>query len=325
MSEIVKCVLYEGGRRVREFSLDELAGFVCQDGQFVWIGVHEPTDELLGQVQQRFALHDLAIEDARRAHQRPKLEEYGDSLFLVLRTALWDEKRKTVKYGETHFFVGSHYLVSVRHGASTPYSEVRTRSESVPQMLRRGPAYALYAIVDFIVDNYFPVVDGLEAEVESLEARLFSDDFNPNLTRRIYRLRRELSAFKRTVLPLLEVFHKLTRADLALVPEDIRVYFRDVHDHTLRINEAIDTLRELLHAALEANLALVSVRQNETMKMLAAWAAILAVPTMVAGIYGMNFEHLPGAHVLGGFHLVVGATAAVCLLLHWRFKRIGWL
>ena len=325
MNEIVKCGLYEDGKRTRELTLADLEEFRCEEGKFVWIGVHEPDDALLHQLAERFHLHELAVEDARHAHQRPKIEEYDDSLFVVVRTAVWDEERKQIHYGETHLFVGERYLVSVRHGPSLSYSGVRARCEAHPHLLQKGPAYALYAILDFIVDNYFPVIDELEEEVEALEAKLFSDDFNPDLTRRLYGLVREMSAFKRVALPLVEVLHKLTRVDLDLVPAEIAVYFRDVYDHALRINETIDTLRELLHVGFEANLALVSVRQNDTMKGLAAWAAILAVPTMVAGIYGMNFDHIPLAHSDLGFHLATGAMLASCGLLYWQFKRIGWL
>ncbi|HZR83519.1 MAG TPA: magnesium/cobalt transporter CorA [Candidatus Binatia bacterium] len=325
MSEVVKCGLYADGQLDRELNVDELEDFECAEGNFVWVGIHEPTPELLRKVQKVFHLHDLAVEDALRAHQRPKIEEYGQSLFIVVRTARWNEQNKKVEYGETDMFVGSNYFVTVRHGPSAPYAEVRARAESVPHLLRKGPSYALYAVLDFMVDNYFPVFDQLEGTVEDLEDRLFRDDPNPRFTRRVYQVRRELGRFKRVVTPLLEVLARQTRADLKLVSDDIRPYFRDVYDHLVRINESLEQLRETVHSALEASLALISVKQNETMQMLAAWAAILAIPTVVAGVYGMNVDWLPGAHFLGGSPPIVGATLVACGLLYWRFKKSGWL
>jgi magnesium transporter len=325
MSTVVKCGLYVDGRLRRECDLERLEDFHCEPDEFIWIGIVEPDPELFRKVQDRFRLHDLAVEDALAAHQRPKLEEYGESLFVVVRTASWDAEEHHIDYGETEIFLGAHYVVTVRHGASLPYSEVRARCEASPQLLRKGPGYVLYALLDFIVDNYFPVMDALESAVEDLEDKLFSDEPDTGLTREIYHLRRELGQFKRILLPLLDLFHRLMRVDLKLVPDEIRIYFRDVYDHVVRINESLDQLRETVHSALEANLALISVRQNETMQMLAAWAAILAIPTLVAGLYGMNTDMLPGAHLLGGFVPIVGGMLIACVTLYWRFKRIGWL
>ena len=273
--------------------------------------------------QAEFGLHDLAVEDAGRAHQRPKVEEYGASLFLVLRTAqLHDGK---IDFGETDVFVGARYVVTVRHGASLPYTDVRARCESTPGLLRKGPGFVLYAIMDFVVDNYFPIVDTLEDELEQLEEEIFGGRFNEGTTERIYDLKRDLVALKRAVSPLVEVCNRLVRFDVGLIPEDTRLYFRDVYDHVIRINESIDNLRELLTTALEANLSLISVRQNEVMKQLAAWAAILAVPTMIAGIYGMNFEVMPELHWHYGYPLVLALTAGACGFVYSRFKRAGWL
>lgn len=325
MDALAKCALYVDGRRARELTLEEIGAQTAREGEFMWIGIHEPTPEQLRAVQQAFQLHDLAIEDALRAHQRPKAEEYGESLFVVVRTARWDEERGCVDYGETHVFVGFHYVVTVRHGASAPYKEVRERSETVPHLLRKGPAYALYAILDFVVDSYFPVMDAIESSVEQLEDDLFASTPGPEFTRRAYEILRELGRFRRIVQPLLEVLGRLTRVDLRLVTDDIRLYFRDVYDHVVRINESLEQLRETVHSALEANLALISVRQNDTMQMLAAWAAILAIPTLVAGVFGMNFDTMPGTHAAAGFTLAVGAMLVGCALLFAWFRRIGWL
>jgi magnesium transporter len=320
---VIDCAAYADGRRVADLALDDIAGALATPDQFVWLGLFEPSEELLRTVQQTFHLHDLAVEDAHRAHQRPKIEEYGDSLFLVLRTA--QRHDGAVRFGETHVFVGARYVVAVRHGASLSYAEVRTRCESTPALLARGPGFVLYALMDFVVDHYFPVADALEEELERLEEEVFGGTFRRETTERIYALKRDLVALKRAVAPLVEVCNHLVRFDVELVPEDTRVYFRDVYDHVVRINETLDTLRELLTAALEANLSLVSVRQNEVMKRLAAWAAILAAPTAIAGIYGMNFDVMPELHWRYGYPFVMAGIGVICAALFAGFKRAGWL
>ena len=320
---VVNCASYCDGRKVGNVEIDDISEVIRFPGQFIWIGLHEPTEPLLRKIQEEFGLHDLAVEDALRAHQRPKLEEYGDSLFVVLRTTQLVDG--TVQFGETHLFVGPRYVVSIRHGASLSYAEVRTRCESAPHLLKKGPGFVLYAIMDFVVDQYFPVVDALEDTLETLEEEIFGGVFDRATPQRIYGLKRELVALKRAASPLVEICNRLVRFDSTLIPEDTRVYFRDVYDHVIRINESIDTLRELLTTALEANLSLISVQQNDVTKKLAAWAAILAVPTMVAGIYGMNFDVMPELRWRYGYLTVVGLMAGVCGFLYWRFKRAEWL
>jgi len=323
---IVQCVEYGEGKRLRTVALEDVSEVLAgeREGRFVWIGLHAPDEAMLRRVQEEFGLHDLAIEDALRAHQRPKMEEYGDAAFVVLRTAFADDAGQ-VHFGETHIFVGTHYVVSVRHGESLGYAAVRQRCESTPHLLARGPGFVLYALMDFIVDQYFPVVDVFEDRLAALE-RLIFDGAPPRMTtRRIYELKSELMEFKRTVAPLQEVCNRLLRFDLAFVGDDTRNYLRDVYDHVLRVNEAVDTLRELLASALEANLALVGVAQNDVAKKLAGWAAILAVPTMIAGIYGMNFDHMPELRWPWGYPLVMAAMAAICSTLYWRFRKAGWL
>ena len=324
MGEIVKCVAYAQGCPVGEVPVEEISEVLKVPGQFVWIGLNEPRESLLHAVQQEFGLHDLAIEDALRAHQRPKLEEYGGGLFIVLRTVqLGDDHR--LEFGETHLFVGPSYVVSIRHGSSRSYSEVRTRVESAPKLLRKGPGFVLYALMDFVVDQYFPAVDALEDDLDALEAEIFDGKVNRNVTERIYNLKRDLLSLKRAVSPLIELCNRLVRYDVELIPEDTRPYFRDVYDHVIRINETVDTVRELLSSALEANLSLISIGQNEVAKKLAGWAAIIAVPTMVAGVYGMNFRHMPELEWRYGYPLVLAATVAICVTLWTRFRRSGWL
>jgi magnesium transporter len=320
---VVNCAAYAEGCKVSDVPLDDISEVLKVPGHFVWIGLHEPSAELLKKIQAEFGLHDLAVEDAQNAHQRPKLEEYGDSLFVVLRTA--QTRDGHVELGETHVFVGPNYVVSIRHGASLSYSEVRARCESTPHLMKKGPGFVLYALMDFVVDRYFPIVDDCEETLEQLEEEIFQEAATRDTTERIYGLKRELVALKRAVSPLVDVCNRLVRFDRALISEDTRLYFRDVYDHVVRINESIDNQRELLTTALEANLSLISVRQNEVMKQLAAWAAMLAVPTMIAGIYGMNFEFMPELHWRFGYPLALGTTVAACGVLYWRFKRAGWL
>jgi magnesium transporter len=326
MSQIVNCAEYADGYRVGDVHLPDVSEVLGANrpSRFVWIGLHEPDGTLLHDVQQEFRLHDLAIEDALRAHQRPKLEEYGDALFIVLRTAQRNAAGE-IAFGETHLFVGPGYVVSVRHGASVPYVDVRHRCESAPHLLKKGPGFVLYALMDFVVDNYFPIVDELEGELEKLEEEIFGGNYRRETTESIYGLKRDLLGLKRAVSPLIDICNRLTRFDSSLIDADSRPYFRDVYDHVVRINETVDSLRELLNGALEANLSLISVQQNEVTKKLASWAAIIAVPTMVAGIYGMNFQFMPELGWVAGYPMALAIMLGACAVLFWRFKKAGWL
>ncbi|MEK7445001.1 MAG: magnesium/cobalt transporter CorA [candidate division NC10 bacterium] len=321
----MSCAAYADGRRVAEVAIPDISEVLAQPDRFVWIGLHEPDEALLREVQQEFGLHDLAVEDAHRAHQRPKLERYGDSLFVALRTAQMDPATRRADFGETHIFVGPRYVVSVRHGASLSDAEVRGRCEATPQQLRKGPCYVLYALMDFIVDQYFPIVEALEEDLDALEEEIFGRTLDRETTARIYRLKRDLLEVKRAVSPLVDVCNRLTRFEDDLIPEDTRLYFRDIYDHAIRINEMVDTARELLTTAFEANLSLISVGQNESMKKLAAWAAIIAVPTLIAGVYGMNFQHMPELGWMLGYPAAMAAMLGTCVGLYVHFKRSGWL
>jgi magnesium transporter len=325
MKGVVNSAAYAGGLRVGEVAIQDISEVLKQPDRFVWIGLHEPDAELLREVQQEFSLHDLAIEDAARAHQRPKLERYGESLFVVLRTAHLDRATGEIEFGETHLFVGPNYVVSVRHGPSLPYIEVRSRCEANPDLMARGPGFVLYSLMDFIVDQYFPLVDALEDKLESLEDNIFSQTLTRETTERIYQLKRVLLEVKRGIAPLVDMCNRLMRADTTLIPDDVRPYFRDVYDHAIRINEMIDVLRELLTTALEANLSLVAVSQNDAMKRLAGWAAIFAVPTMIAGIYGMNFKFMPELDWPFGYPMAMALMIGACGFLYYKFKRSGWL
>jgi len=323
---IVTCAAYAGGRRIADLDLEDVSEWIKKDGVFVWIGLHEPSEEILELLQEEFGLHELAVEDAHAAHQRPKLEEYGSGLFIVLRTASWNAEQRSVELGETHLFVGPRYGVSVRHGSQAGYADVRARAESTPHLLAHGPGFVLYALMDTIVDRYFPVVDALEEELDEIEDVIFDGRPTRDVTERIYDLKRSLVRLKRAVSPLIDVCNRLVRYDqTAIVSDDCRPYFRDVYDHVVRINETVDNLREILGSALEANLSLVGIRQNEIMKTLAGWAAILGVVTVMAGVWGMNFEFMPELHSRLGYPLALGAMTAVGLGLYWRLKHTGWL
>ena len=308
-----------------DVAIPDISEALKQPDVFVWVGLHDPSPGLLQQIQHEFGLHELAVEDAQVAHQRPKLEQYGDSIFVVLRPAILTPDEQLVELGETHLFVGPRYVVSVRHGNTPSYTAVRVRCESTPKHLIKGPGYVLYAVMDFIVDHYFPVLDTLGDQLERLEEEIFSDEFDRNTVQQIYDLKRNLVAVKRAVSPLVDVCNRLVRFDMPLIPEDTRPYFRDVYDHAIRINEQVDTLRELLTSALEAHLSLTAVNQNDAMKKLAGWAAIIGVPTMVAGVYGMNFKFMPELEWRYGYPAAVAGMAAICVYLYYRFKRSGWL
>lgn len=325
MGAIINCVAYAEGQRDEAIDIDRIGEAFERPGRFVWIGLHEPDEALLAKVKKAFGLHELAIEDAHRAHQRPKIELYDDSLFIVLRTAEMNRDKRQIDFGETHFFFGPRYLVSVRHGSSRSYSDVRARCEAKPQLLRKGPGYAFYSLMDAIVDQYFPVLDSLEEELQELEEKIFNEEFDRQTTAQIYALKRQVLEVKRAVSPLTDMCNRLMRFDFELIPEDTRPYFRDVYDHAIRINEMVDTLRELLNTALEANFSLISLSQNEVMKRLAGWAAIIAVPTMIAGIYGMNFRFMPELDWQYGYPLILGVTVGSCAVLYQFFRRSGWL
>ena len=324
--EIVNCAAYADGRRVADIDLEAVSDYVAKDGHFVWIGLNEPSEAVLKTLQAELGLHELAIEDAHAAHQRPKLEEYGSCMFVVLRTATCDMPEEgAVAFGETHIFVGARYVVTVRHGDTRGYADVRARCESTPRLLRHGPGFVLYALMDSIVDRYFPVVDALEEELERLEESIFADTVQRDVAHRIYELKADVITIKRAVSPLIDVCNRLVRYDLGLIADEVRPYFRDVYDHVVRINESVDNLRELLTSALEANLSLVSIRQNEVMKRLAGWAAIFGVLTLMAGIWGMNFEDMPELHVWWGYPFALGSMVFAAATLYAWLKRADWL
>ncbi|WP_159731942.1 magnesium/cobalt transporter CorA [Methylosinus sp. Ce-a6] len=320
---VVAAAVYADGKRLEDVDVDEAGAFAARPGHVVWIGLCEPSLELLARLQRQFDLHPLAIEDAGKAHQFPKLEQYGDGLFIVARTAQMENGR--IAFGETHLFVGKGYVLSIRHGASSSYAQVRERCEAAPHGLSEGEDYIVYAILDFIVDNYFPVLATINAEVEEIEDHILAQAPEKADVDRLYALRRDLLRLGNAVAPLVDVCQRLEHTEVMPIDAAMRPHFRDVTDHILRVREQIATLREVLAFAFEASLMNGQMQQTYITRRLAAWAAILAVPTAIAGIYGMNFEHMPELKWRYGYFLVLGATAAICATLYWRFRRNGWL
>jgi magnesium transporter len=320
---LVAATVYAGGRRVRDIAIEEAGTWSAKAGHVVWIGLCEPSAALLQRVQAQLHLHALAIEDAGKAHQYPKVERYGDALFVVARTAQVIDG--DIAFGETHIFVGKGYVVSVRHGPSSSYTTVRERVESCPLSLARGEDYILYSILDFIVDNYAPVVEAAQREVDALEDRLLNRALPESAVDRLYTLRRQLLKLRKAVAPLVDVCHRLEHADEGLIEPAMQPFFRDVSDHIRRVQEEIDALREVLAFAFEASLMAGQAQQNAITRKLAAWAAILAVPTAVAGIYGMNFQNMPELNWRYGYYGVIAVILALCGGLYLRFKRQGWL
>lgn len=325
MNEIVNCAAYLDGKRIANIQLSQIKEFLRNHHHFIWAGLQEPGEETLQLLQEQLSIHDLAVEDAHNAHQRPKIETYGDILFIVLRTAQMNSVHHRIDFGETHFFVGSHFLITVRHGSSISYADVRNRCESTPHLLRKGQGFVLYAVMDSIVDQFFPVVEGLEEELLAIEDMIFKEKPSRQTTENIYQLKRQLLEVKRAVSPLIDISSRLMKFDVKLISEETQTYFRDIYDHVLRINEMVDNARELLNTALEANFSLLSISQNEVSKKFAGWAAILAVPTMVAGFYGMNFKFMPELGWHYGYPFVVILTISLCIIIYLLFKRSGWL
>jgi magnesium transporter len=320
---IVDMALYQDGvRRPGKVDLEEMYEGCRAPECFAWIGLFEPTADEFDSVRREFDLHELAVEDALEAHQRPKLEVYGQSLFIVLKAAKYDPNEQVV-VGEIQIFVGEGFIITVRHG-EVELHEVRLELEQRPEFLRLGPGAALHAIIDRVVDDYGPVVEELDRDVGELEAEVFSES-RADLSQRIYGLKREVLDLYSAVGPLVEPVERLERSDFSVIRRELRPYFRDVRDHLIRYVRDIDAFRELLTSILAANLTQASVRQNEDVRKISAWAAIVAVPTLITGIYGMNFEHMPELGWTFGYPLALAAMAVVCLGLYRNFKRAGWL
>jgi magnesium transporter len=324
---IVECAVYKDGcREPGKLPLDHACEAGQEEGAFTWIGLYEPTAEEFEAITEEFNLHPLAVEDALSAHQRPKLERYGDMVFLVLKTAHYDDEHESILVGEIMVFAGDGFVITVRHGDGSELGEVRKTLEADPEHLKRGEMAAVHAILDRVVDDYEPVVDGLDEDVAQVERQLFAGEGGgEDPTARIYKLGREVLTFSRVASPLITPAEVLAGGKVDVIDEELRAYFRDVHDHLYRVRQQVEGFHELLSSLLQANLAQVTVRQNNDMRRISAWVAILAVPTGVAGIYGMNFEHMPELKWQYGYPFALGLIVVFCAILYWRFRKAGWL
>jgi magnesium transporter len=321
---IIDCAAYaDGKRREGDLSL-ERAGEAASEGggTFVWVGVFEPSEAEFAAIAEEFGLHELAVEDAVRAHQRPKLEAYGETIHMVVKPARYVDPTEVIDVGEISIFVASGFVITVRHGGSD-LAPVRERLEARPDLVCQGPGAVLYGIVDHVVDRYIEAAQGFDEDVREVELQVFGEGQNP--TERIYKLEREVLEFQAAATPLGEALEDLCSGNFPAIPRALHEYFRDVEDHLRRVATRIESFRQLLDSALEANLTQVSMRQNEDMRKISAWVAIAAVPTMFAGIYGMNFKHMPELGWSFGYPLVLAVILTICLYLYWRFKQAGWL
>ena len=312
------------GLRQGEITLEQISDVLARDDTgFVWVGLYAPDEPLLLKMQEEFGLHPLAVEDALKAHQRPKIELYGDSLFMVLQTA--QVVAGHIEFGETHVFIGPRYLLTVRHGASLPFTPARDRCEKNIPLMQLGASYGLYAVLDAVVDNYFPIVEEFKEELNELEKDIFAEDYRRETIHRLYELKRDLTQLRLAVSPLQDMLNQLMKFHPTLVREEVRVYLRDVYDHVVRVNEATDTMREMLTAAMSVNLSLVTVAQGEIVKRLAGWAALLAAPTLLTSWYGMNFHHMPELDGRYSYWIMIALTLGICLGLFGILRKARWL
>lgn len=320
---LINCVVYAGGHKLRNIDVSDISMWLGQPDTFVWVALRDPTDEELMAMQVQFGLHELAVEDARHGHQRPKIEEYERMLFAVLH--LVEYREEALHVGEVDIFVGKDFLLSVRNHSEQEFLGVRARAEREPHLLQHGPSYVFYALADAVVDRYFPVVDALEGALEDIEGVMFSNQSPRANIERLYALKHDVTKVRHAVVPLADAFNKLFGGRVPAIVAETENYFRDVHDHLLRANATLDSLRETLNTAIQVNLSMVTIEQSEVSKRLAAWAAIFAVLTTLAGIWGMNFQYMPELAWKYGYPTVLGVMAAAAMLLYRRFRKRGWL
>ena len=334
---LVNCVVYENGSKLADIPVADISEYLSVPGCFIWVALHDATKEELVELQDEFGLHPLAVEDAQNGHQRPKVEEYGDSLFVVLHLldapkapptdpAPESERRRAeARLGELDIFVGRNYVVSVRNRSEHGFVEVRERCQREPDLLRNGPGFVLYALMDAVVDRYFPAIDAFEDELEVIEEKIFTKGKARESLQHLYAMKQRLTVFKHAVAPLLEATSKLHGGRVPQICVGSQEYFRDVMDHLSRINGTIDSVRDTIGTAIHANLSMVTIEDGEVTKRLAAWAAIFAVCTAFAGIWGMNFEHMPELKWRYGYVAALGLIASLCGYLYWRFRKAGWV
>jgi len=325
---LISCVAYQNGRKLADIPIEDISEYVSRPDCFVWVALFEPSMEELDEMAEEFGLHELAVDDARHGHQRPKIEEYGDSLFAVLHTV---EREKgpdgndELIAGEVDLFVGPNYVLTVRHRTHVGFAAVRARTEREPELLKHGAGYVFYAVMDNVVDRYFPVIDALESELETIEEQIFERDAARSNIQSLYALKKKLMILKHAVDPLMEATGRLYGGRVPQICAGMGEYFRDVYDHLHRIHASLEGIREMLTTAIQVNLGMISLSDNEITKKLAAWAAIIAVPTMVAGIYGMNFEVMPELKWTFGYPLAVATMVIADVYLYFHFRKVKWL
>lgn len=320
---LVNCVAYEDGHKLAEITQSEIHAYLKRPGCFVWVALRDASEAELVEMGDQFDLHELAVEDAHHGHQRPKIEEYGDCLFAVIHSM--ERQREAFEVGEVHVFVGRNYVLSSRNRMQKGFQEVRTRCEREPELLRHGSGYVLYALMDAMVDRYFPVLDELETELESIEERIFSAKSPRGNIEALYELKRRLTVLKHAVAPLLDASAKLFGGRVPPVCNGLGDYFRDVYDHLVRLNATIDSVRDTVITALSVNVGMIALAENEVTKRLAAYAALVAVPTLIAGIYGMNFQHMPELNWNFGYPVALASMAGIDGYLFYRLRKAGWL
>jgi len=320
---LINCAAYENGRKRADIARNEISEYLKRPGCFVWVALYEPELGELEAMQEEFGLHELAVDDAQTGHQRPKIEEYGDSLFVVLHTV--ELEGKELRVGEVDVFAGANYILSVRHRTKRGFADVRARCEREPELLRHGSGFVLYALMDAVVDRYFPVVEALETEFENLEDQIFGGGLARQNIESLYALKQKLMILKHAAGPLLDSVGKLYGGRVPQVCVGTQEYFRDVYDHLSRINQTIDTIRDSVTTAMAVSLSLIQLQNSEMTKRLASYAALVAVPTMIAGVYGMNFDYMPELKWTFGYPLAVGAMVAIDAWLFYKFRKAGWL
>jgi magnesium transporter len=321
---LVSCAAYQNGKKLADISEKDIHDYVARPDCFVWVALREPDPKTLLEMKAAFDLHPLAVEDAKHGHQRPKIEEYGDSVFVVLQMVELEESGN-LRVGELDVFVGRNYVLSVRTNAERGFQDVRARSEREPELLKHGASFVLYALMDAVVDRYFPVLSALEAELETIEARIFAGGSARRNLKALYGLKQRLVTMKHAVAPLLESVGKLYGGRVPQVCANLQDYFRDISDHLVRLNQTIDSIRDMVITAISVNLSMITLEESQTMKQLAAYAALVAVPTLIAGIYGMNFEHMPELNWLFGYPAVLAAMAGIDAYLFYKLRKARWL
>ena len=320
---LVNCAAYQHGKKLADITFAEIRKYRARPDCFVWVALKDVEPGELETLQEEFDLHELAVEDAHHGHQRPKMDEYGHSLFVVLQIV--EPVDEELHAGEVAIFVGPGYVVTVRRDSHQGFAEVRKRSEQEPELLQHGPAYVLYALMDAVVDRYFPVLDALSEEIDEVEEKIFSGQSKREHIEALYGLKRKLMTLDRATGPLLEVASKLHGGRVPPICAGLDEYFRDVYDHLLRLKQSIDSLRDMVTTGISVNLSLIGLQETEITKRLAAYAALAAVPTMIAGVYGMNFEHMPELKLAAGYPLTLATMIVVDAVLFWRFRRARWL